>query len=233
LQAVERALKSPLDWTSGETSARIMLLGTRALSADDYLELIDAVLHEFAGPVEADKLSDLLKHGGSAWTVVPLDEGSRHFDFGLERRVESVVADSAHEVMSSSAKAGEHLRAAWHAVYGRAPKPTEAYWESVRAVEAAGKAIVSPNNDSTTLGSMIADMKSAPTKWRMTLQPKSGVDPIETLIAMMRLLWKSHTDRDGTPDESVEVSESEAMAAVHLAVTFVQWFSSGSVMRVP
>jgi hypothetical protein len=207
LQVIERALKSPLDWTMGETSAQIMLLQTRAKSSDDYLELIDAILYELTGPVEANELSDILKHGGSVWTVVPRDEGPRHYQFGLERRVESAVADFVREVMSSSAKAGQHLRIAWHAVYGRAPKPTEAYWESVRAVEAAGKPTVSPTNDSTTLGTMITDMRLAPIKWRMTFQPKSAVDPIETLIGMMRLLWKSHTDRHGTPDESVEVSE--------------------------
>lgn len=232
LQVIERALKSPLDWTSGETSAHIMLLQTRAFSPDDYLELVDAILYELTGTVEADELSDILQHAGSVWTVVPRDEGPRHYHFGLERRVESAITDSAHAVMSSSAKAGQHLRIAWHAVYGRAPKATEAYWESIRAVEAAGKPVVSPANDLTTLGTMIADVSAAPTKWRMTLNPKPGVDSIQTLIAMMRLLWKSHTNRHGSPDESVEISDGEAMAALHLAVTLVQWFAGGSIVRI-
>lgn len=232
LQTIERALKSSLDWSYGETSAKIVLLQTRASSPDDYLELIDAILYDLSGTVEADELSEILNHGGSTWTVVPRDDGPHHYHFGLERRIEPVVADAAREVMSSAAKAGQHLRIAWHAVYGRAPKPTEAYWESVRAVEAAGKPIVSPTNDGTTLGTMINDLSAAPSKWRMTLQPKAGVDPIQTLMSMMRLLWKSHTDRHGTPDESVDVSEAEATAAVYLAVTLVQWFSAGSVVRV-
>jgi hypothetical protein len=210
----------------------MVTLQTHAQEPEVYLDLIDAILHELAASDMAVELSRILEQGGSVWRVVPV-EGSKNLQYGLERRVEAIVADSAHQVMTSSGKAGVHLAAAWRAVYGRNPKPTEAYWESVRAVEAAGKPIVSPTNSATTLGTMINDLAAAPTKWKMTLEPKTGGDPIQILVSMMRLLWKSHKDRHGTPDESVEVSKSEAQTAVHLAVTLVQWFSVGSVLRVP
>ncbi len=236
LMAIERALRSPLDWSGGTMSA-MATIQSRSQDPKFHLDLIDAILHEFPMPDEAATLNLILEQGGSVWKVVLLD--SPAFQYGLERRIDEAVADSARQVIAESGNAGKHLGLAWRAAYGRNPKPTEAYWESVRAVEAAGKPIVSPTNEITTLGTMIRDMAAAPTKWRMTLQPKvdpkqpkAAVDPIETLIAMMRLLWKSHTDRHGTPDESVEVSEVEAAGALHLAVTLVQWFSAGTVIRV-
>ena len=227
---IERALRLPLDWYDGTASA-MQTIQNNAQDPEFYLDLIDAILHELGARDAAIELNTTLEQGGSIWRVVSVD-GPRDFQYGLERRVEGAVAESARQVMASSGRAGQHLQTAWQAAYGRNPKPTEAYWESVRAVEAAGKPIVSPANEATTLGTMIAALAAAPTKWRMNLQPKAGVDPVETLIAMMRLLWKSHTDRHGTPDEAVEVSASEAQAALHLAVTLVQWFSAGSVIRV-
>ena len=43
--------------------------------------------------------------------------------------------------------------------------------------EALAKQIVSPTNDASTLGTMIAEMAATPIKLRMTLQPKAKVDP--------------------------------------------------------
>jgi hypothetical protein len=236
LMTIERALRSPLDWSGGTRSA-MATIQTRSRDPKFYIDLIDSILHEIPMPDEAARLDQILVSGGSVWKVVLLD--SPAFQYGLERRVDEAVAEAARHVIAESGKAGKHLGLAWRAAYGVNPNPTEAYWESVRAVEAAGKPIVSPNSDITTLGTMIRDMAAAPTKWRMTMhpkvdpkQPKAAVDPIETLIAMMRLLWKSHTDRHGTPDENVEVSEPEAVGALHLAVTLVQWFSAGTVKRV-
>ena len=50
----------------------------------------------------------------------------------------------------------------------------------------------------------------------------------------MELLWKGQIDRHGTDDAStpLSVSQAEAEAAVHLAVTLVQWFTSGAVSRI-
>jgi hypothetical protein len=47
----------------------------------------------------------------------------------------------------------------------------------------------------------------------------------------MQLLWTAELSRHGTADESVplDVSPSEAEAALHLAVTLVHWFHSGAI----
>lgn len=50
---------------------------------------------------------------------------------------------------------------------------------------------------------------------------------------MMRLQWKGQYDRHGSDDEEtpLHVGQDEAEAAVHLAITLVQWFRSGAVAR--
>jgi hypothetical protein len=51
---------------------------------------------------------------------------------------------------------------------------------------------------------------------------------------MMDLLWYGQIDRHGTDDETVpvNVTQKQAEAAVHAAVTLVEWFISGAFRRV-
>ncbi|AJW40486.1 hypothetical protein NY08_2463 [Rhodococcus sp. B7740] len=53
------------------------------------------------------------------------------------------------------------------------------------------------------------------------------------MLGMMQMLWVGQTDRHGGP-ASVgipPVSQSEAEAAVMLAVPLVEWFTSGKVNK--
>ena len=63
-------------------------------------------------------------------------------------------------------------------------------------------------------------------------QPK-GFDAVDGLLMMTRLLWKTQHDRHGSDDEEtpLHVAQGKAEAAVHLAITLVQWFRSGAVAR--
>jgi hypothetical protein len=47
----------------------------------------------------------------------------------------------------------------------------------------------------------------------------------------MQLIWTSELDRHGTADERtpLHVSAEEAGAALHQAITLVQWFQSGAI----
>jgi hypothetical protein len=134
--------------------------------------------------------------------------------------------------MTTSGRAGRHLASAWHDVYKRDPAASEGYREAVRVVEVAAIPIVIPNDSGATLEKVIPALRNASNKWRIVLTP-SGSDPVETVAHMCELLWKSQWDRHGVSDESVplNVSLPEAQAAVHLASTLVQWFTSGAVMR--
>ena len=179
---------------------------------------------------DARRVADLarfLTEGGSAWRVA-LDDQRRA---RLERRVPDVVVSAAQAAISGPDKAAEHLRLAWHAMYGRDPNPGEAYSEAVKAVEAAAIPTVCPNDTSATLGGIIGLMRSNPEDWEVVLTPRDR-NGVPRLVGMLELLWEAHR-RHGTPDPSVPVTMSpgEAEAAVHLAVTAVQWFATGAVRR--
>ena len=106
LMTIERALRSPLDWSGGTRSA-MATIQTRSRDPKFYIDLIDAILHEMPMPDEAARLDQILVSGGSVWKVVLLD--SPAFQHGLERRVDEAVAEAARHVIAESGKAGKHL----------------------------------------------------------------------------------------------------------------------------
>jgi hypothetical protein len=57
---------------------------------------------------------------------------------------------------------------------------------------------------------------------------------VDVVTDMMGQLWTAQLDRHGTNDETapLAVSQAQAEAAVHLAVTLVHWFQSGAVRPV-
>jgi hypothetical protein len=50
---------------------------------------------------------------------------------------------------------------------------------------------------------------------------------------MMKLLWQGQTSRHGAQTATRAETLEEVRMAVHLAVTLVQWFATGAVLRVP
>lgn len=194
-----------------------------------FLELINFLLYKLSdthSPVsEADELRDLLESGGSAWTV-----RQRATVYRLERRVSAPVSAAAERAMSTPGSAGKLLESAWSATYGRNPNPGEAYDDAIKAVEAAGVGVVSPNNMKATLGTMVRDMKNAPSKWTFTLTTAPHVDATAMVISMMETLWTGQAGRHGAAGPvHVENSQSETEAALLLAVPLVQWFGTGAI----
>lgn len=174
---------------------------------------------------EGRKLASILDSAGSAWS---LREGPPP---RLERRVSGEETSSAMAVMDTAGRAGQHIAVAWGAAYGRQPDATKAYREAVRAVEAAAEPSISPQNSKETLGTMIADMKAKPDRWRVLLGGADQEAAVLHVAGIMELLWKGQYDRHGTANSAVPmaVSPEEAEAAVQLAVPLVQWFTSGTI----
>jgi hypothetical protein len=166
---------------------------------------------------EAQKLGDMLDSGRSAWRVTERPSGG----WQLVRRSLGPVVEAISSLAGPSQRA--HLVAAWDALTRRHPDTSAAYREAVRAVEAAAKPVVLPNDSLATLGKMIAAIDAKPTKWHFVLGSPEDVS------AMCKLLWTSQLDRHGTDDESVplNVSYEQADAAVHLALTLVRYFAGG------
>jgi hypothetical protein len=132
-------------------------------------------------------------------------------------------------VESDNERAHHHLRVAWGELMGRDPDPSNAYREAVRAVEAAAKPVLSPDNPRATLGTMIGALRDMPEKWRVGLEHG---EPTQVL-GMCQLLWKGQIDRHGSDDADarLNVSQEEADSAFYLGVALVRLFTSGAVAR--
>lgn len=204
------------------------------LDDDLFIHLVDFTLYrmrpgEWGDPEAVDDLRRLLGEAGSAWTTSRRGEG-----WCLERRLDETTAQRAQSVMIPSDRASAYLREAWHHMYGTTPQPSMAYRESVRAVEAAARPIIAPQDDRATLGSMIRAVVTTPQNYETSLQPSGGPTGVEALGSALKLLWKSQLDRHGTDADTSPVSlgDGEAEMALHLAATLVHWFRAGLVRRV-
>ena len=127
------------------------------------LRSVEYILEMWPDFGAADRLEDLLARTPSAYAVRP-DR------LGLTMRVDPSVAAQVRQVVEKvESTASEHLTDAWNAAYGRTSDPVKAYDEAIRAVEAAFRPIVTPQNDKQTLTSMVADIRQAPQKWTFIL----------------------------------------------------------------
>ena len=223
-------LSMRLDW-SAPARALMSLHNHMFDSPDVFLDVVEFVLFKSADDSShtVERLSELeriLEAGGSAWRV-----STRGAFPHLEARVDATVVAAAERVMADAGRAGEYLQNAWSKIYGRHPDPSAGYGQSVNAVEAAARPVVSPNDATTTLGKIIGQVRQNPQAWTIEVPAPPAFERGKVLLGMLDLLWKGHADRHGTPDPNVpiSVSQSEAEAALHLAVTLVHWFNSGAV----
>jgi len=134
--------------------------------------------------------------------------------------------------MSGRDRSAAHLAEAWRHAHGRKPHPGTAYREAVRAIEAAARPVIAPNDTTATLGKMIGELRGKPQLFE-TVFVDTTVIPLDVVRSMMALVWTNQLDRHGTDDERVplHVSQEQAEAAVQTAVALVQWFRRGLVRR--
>lgn len=240
-----------LQWSNGPEDYRYLpgFLSAEFRSDDELLDVVDAILalggpwprvEQFYGPpaqtfenakaAAIEGLKEMLSVANSVYTVN--DSGT-----GLVRRTDPTAAQAFASATTSAAantvagSAADHLRNAWDAVHARVPDPTKAYSQAIKAVEAAAHSVLEPNNSKATLGSMRAAMRQAPAKFDFDL-PGSNGSGIQTVIAMISMLWEGQTSRHGGMTPTRDETLAEAKAAVQLAVTLVQWFSAGAVRRL-
>lgn len=224
-------LDPPLDWYSLDSAVGDLI--DRMFRDDEFgLDVIDYVVahgDEFQGEHSANiarRINGILLNGGSAWEVVQSSPDSSEYQ--LQRRTSPVVQDAVR-LLSPGTRAEAHMTSAWNSLQGRNPDASKSYRESVRAVEAAAKPVITPNDSMATLGKMIPVIRDSPDKWQFDEFPP------ETLVAVMELLWKGQLDRHGTDDHEVplEVTLESADVALHASILLVRVFSSGAVRRIP
>jgi hypothetical protein len=171
------------------------------------------------------RLVEMLREGGSAWQTI-------HTPYwGLGRRVNETMQAHVDLASSTDTDAARKIASAWNACYRHAPNYDLAYRDAVLAVEAVALAVTLPDNNRGTLGNAVSHIRDTVYKWTVggldADQQASG----ETLLAMLKTLWRNQ-QRHAQPDGSVvPVSQQEAVTAVSIAVTLVHWFSSSLVAR--
>ena len=204
------------------------------INNSDYLDVIDCVIsvrlryrnirHQEPWPdqepwlVRLRDLERILRDGGSVWQV------DVH---GLTRRVNETQQRLVSDVLATKTPPAQYLGDAWRKAWGRNPDASGAYGDAVRAVEAAYRSIVSPDNERTTLGTIINDIENKPQKFGTRLQPRNDRNNAECIAGMMRMLWEGQRDRHGTDDPDTPLSLEEAQDAVVLAVTLVHFAQQG------
>jgi hypothetical protein len=91
---------------------------------------------------------------------------------------------------------------------------------------------VLPRSPKPTLGMVLAHLRDGADQWSFVLLDRDGTDDVAPLVAVLRRLWEGqHARHGGGPEGYRPQTQAEAEAAVHLAVTVVQWISSGALTR--
>lgn len=228
-----QTLRIPLQDVSGSPDSeydghRLLDVAIAALSRHPLpLQIADYLLAHGGAGIDGAELESMLDRSKSAWRV-----GSRAERPGLERRVPLGVQVAADAVMTGSGNAGVRLAKAWEELYGPNPDASQAYRLAIQAVEDAAVPVVSPTNGRATLGTVLGQLESQG-DWQLPMTREHTNAPSrEVIISMARMLWHGQHDRHGgQPSAPGNVSAEEATVAVSLAVTLVQWFSSGLVAR--
>jgi len=230
MKELERRSRRPLPGSDGSDK---WISLERLMKTDEsfMLDVVDFALDRsnFVDDDKVRELDTMLAEAGSMWTVMTYDRTWR-----LTRRHAAATEQAAEEAMSTDDQAAKHLAEAWFFAFGRSPNPSTAYREATRAVEAVAVGVVSPNDRSATLGKMIGHLRGNPDRFR-TAFDHEGFLGIEYVVSTLDLLWKGDHARHGSGDvdKPIHVDQPAAEAAVHLAVTLVEWFRSGAITRNP
>ena len=196
--------------------------------------LLDAVDHALSFPSQHDgqppweaagMVRSFLDDARSVYDVIQV--GDYEYEIGYRQPPE--ITAILEKVTSDRSRAAEHLRRAWSLAFSRDADPTAACVEAAKAIEAAARATIEPNNPRATLGTMIAAMEAKPSKWATDLT-SPDLDGVGTVIGMMKTVWKGHL-RHGNPNEPLDVPAERCEMIVHSAALLVHWFTSGRLVQ--
>ena len=199
---------------------------------DDFaLDVLEVMISKPAiGVAQLRELDRLLSEAHSAYR---LREDGR----AIEMRDLPEVKEQVQAVVNAAADSpGEHLAAAYNSANGRTTDTEKAYARAIKAVEAAVRPIISPNDTAATLTKMIIAVRDKPAKWTFGLvdhrdakSPSApAADGIGVVLDLMRLLAYGQQERHGDSAPIVENTREEARAAVMVATTLVDWATTGT-----
>jgi hypothetical protein len=199
----------------------------RKISSEDFTNLVDYLLSTGSFLTEPHPLEQVLSDGGSAWTVMRWN----HSHARLTKRVPDGVQEALRPVLSATGAASVKLQEAWLDAYGTNPRASVAFTHAVVAVEIAVLSVIQIEKEDATLANTFSILEADVPKWQLVFRDSDKAPGAKTVAAMLRALWRGHESRHGRPDYA-DATLEEARAAVILAATLVQWFTSGAVKPV-
>lgn len=168
------------------------------------------------------QLNAILTSSGSKWIAVKNSSG---VGATLEERVsESAQNALAIAIKESDTTTQQFLRTAWNNAFGRTPNPSNAYSNSIKAIEAAAWPVITPKDNKATLGTMLGELRSNISKWETATTDKVADQGITAVKDIMQLIWDGQTDRHGTA-QPVAPSQDAAEQAVLYAVVICNFFN--------
>lgn len=200
------------------------ILSQSAKDQDFCLDMVDSILH--FGTVSAVQLQELggsLSLGGSIWQVAP---GGK----SLVERLDNTAIQQFTLAVTPDEEASTELAEAWEKAYGRNPNASDAWDHAIKAVETILIPIVCPMKNKPTLADVAGCLKAQPNQWRLRLETNGSHGAVETLEAMLRLMWPNPDRHGGTARRMPSLEE--ARAVVQLAVTITQWGRTGVLSKV-
>ena len=211
----------------------------RAFHSDDalFLSAIDFALRRLEYYTFEDRtpeeLENILEEAASEYCVGKDEDGYFQLQFRQSQEMAQLIQTEADQ----PGRAADHLRRAWAKCFRVEPDPdpNAACSEAVSAVEAAAKPVISPNNQKTTLGTLLRDMKPDSDKepgykWETDSEFDSSM---ETVFCMLQLVWNEGHYRHGDDSLPLEVTQESAEMTVQAAVLLVSWFRSGRIRMKP
>jgi hypothetical protein len=200
----------------------------RTISDADFTNLISYIVDSSYFPPQTHPLEEILSEGGSAWTITRWDRSKSR----MTKRVPDGVQRAVGPVLSATDAASVKLQEAWLDAYGTNPRASVAFAHAVVAVETAVLSVIPTTVPEPTLANVFSILEAETPKWKLVFRDSDKAPGAKTVAAMLRSLWRGHESRHGRPDYA-DATLEEARAAVILAATLVQWFTSGVVKPVP
>jgi hypothetical protein len=200
------------------------ILNQCAQDGDFCLDMLDSILN--FGQVDARMIEELelvLALGGSNWRVAPDCKS-------VVERLDETAVQQASLAMTSEEAASLELAEAWKNAYGRNPNASDAWDHAIKAVETVLIPIVCPTKNKPTLSDVAGCLKAQPNQWKLRLQANGSTGAIETVEAMLRLIWPNPDRHGGTARRLPTLDEAQAV--VQLAVVIVQWGRTGVLARI-
>lgn len=226
----QNAARTDLGFRAGAylSWATTVLPRLREIDDANFANLLDYLASSSYFPAGSEHpLEQILSDGGSAWTILRWNRHSAR----LVKRVSDGVITAVGGVLGAKDAASVKLQEAWLDAYGTNPRASVAYNHAVVAAEIAALSVIPTGKDEPTLASVFSILEAEIPSWRLVFRDNAKAPGAKSLAVMLRTLWRGHESRHGRPDYA-DASLEEARAAVILAATLVQWFTSGVVVAV-